>query len=201
MIGTARVQAIDALQAVAAALRVFQEEASAAIDELQLEVNRALDWITNVVPEYWRMAERKAYDDIADARNQLDHARTFKKVAGHEPSCFEEKKLLQRAQQRLQLVHEKLGGMRQWIHTVERSALELHGKSHQLSGWLEVDLPRGLAALGQMTTSLEAYVALHAPADDRPVASRAASADEMPAPPPEAAPAAVVAPPAEEPKP
>lgn len=163
MTSPARVQAIDVLQVVFAALHGFQEEATAALDELQLEVNRAIDWIHNDVREYWKAAERRAWQQIAEARVQLEQARTFKRVAEHEPACREEKKALERAQRRLEITQEKLESQRHWVYTIERAVMEFRAESRQLSGWLEGDLPRGLGALRHMITALEAYVALHGP--------------------------------------
>ena len=185
MSGAARVQAIQAVQDVAVALRRFAEDAGAAIDELQLEIHRALEWISGEVPHYWKAAERRAWDQLSAARVQLEQARTTKRTAEHDPACREEKKLLQKAQQRLELVHEKQAALRHWHTTVDKAVNEYRARSRQLSGWLEGDLPRALAALNHMTNALESYLAVHAVDDAGPaLPSFAASADEAPPPEP-----------------
>ena len=181
MSGAAHVQTIQVVQDVAVGLRRFAEDAGAALDELQLEIHRALEWIGGEVPHYWKAAERRARDELSAARVQLEQARTTKRIAEHDPACREEKKALQKAQQRLDMIHEKQSTLRHWHTTVDKAVNEYRARSRQLSGWLEGDLPRAIAALNHMTNALESYLAVHA-VDDAgpPLPSLAASADEAP---------------------
>jgi len=163
MSGAAKVTAIDAVAAVATALRCFQEEALAALDELQMEVNRALDWIKNDRTNYWREAVRRGFDEVAEAKTQLEQARSARRIADYEPTCREEQKALERAQRRLQVAQEKVEAVRHWCYAIEKAVIEYRGNVGHLGRWLEADLPRALAALQHMITALDAYVAAAAP--------------------------------------
>jgi hypothetical protein len=159
----AKVTAIDAVEGVAVSLRCFQEDALAALDELQMEVNRALDWIQNDRPSYWREAVRRGWDAVSEARTQLEQARFARRIADYEPVCREEQKALEKAQQRLQLAQEKMEAVRHWCHVVEKAIIEFRGGVGQLARWLEADLPRALAALQHMIAALDSYLATAAP--------------------------------------
>lgn len=181
MPGAARVQTVQVVQDVAVALRRFAEDAGAALDELQLEVHRALEWIGGEVPHYWKAAERRAWDGLSAARVQLEQARTTKRIAEHDPACREEKKAMQKAQQRLDMIHEKQAALRHWHSTIEKAVNEYRARSRQLSGWLEGDLPRALAALNHMTNALESYLAVQAVDEvGPPLPSLTAAVDEQP---------------------
>ena len=49
----ARVTSIDVLQTLAAALQKFRGEAAGALDDLDIEIRRALEWIHHDRKEYW----------------------------------------------------------------------------------------------------------------------------------------------------
>jgi hypothetical protein len=182
MTGAAKVQAVEAVETLSVTLRRFQEDATAALEELQLQVHRAVEWIEHDLKSYWKQAERRAWQEISEARVQLAQARTTKRMAAFEPACREEKKVLEQAQQRLRVAQEKIEKLRHWSLAVERAVSEFQSGTRPLGFYLEADLPRGLAALRHMTNALEAYLALEAP-DVPPPTSFAAStpADRPPA--------------------
>jgi hypothetical protein len=183
MSGAARVRAIDAVEAVAVALRRFQEEVSVALDELQLQIYRAAQWIDADLPHQWKAAERRAWDDLAAARVQLEQARTMKRIAEHDPACREEKQAVEKSLRRVQRIQATLDGLRRWRHTVEKAINEYRSRSQHLRGWLDADLPRGLAALARMTAALDAYLTVPG-LDPRATVLSAGTAPDEPTEPP-----------------
>jgi hypothetical protein len=163
MSGAAKVHTIDAVETLAMALRRFQEDTATILEELQMHVNRALEWVDHDLKVYWKDAERRAYQQISEARAALEQARTARKIAQFEPSCHDEKKALERAQRRLQVAQAKLDKLRHWSYAVNRAVIEFHSGISPLNLFLESDLPRGLSALRHMTVALERYVALLGP--------------------------------------
>jgi len=88
----ARVISIDALLTMQAALARFERDLRAALDDLEMEVRRALQWIQQDAPQYWQQEVRQGWERVAEARVQLQQAMTMRRVAEHDPSCVEEKK-------------------------------------------------------------------------------------------------------------
>jgi hypothetical protein len=144
-------------------LQKFGEEAATALTDLELEVNRAIQWISCDLKEYWTQQVRKAQEQVAEARITLERKQMFR--AGEErPSCIEEKKALEAAKRRLQLCQQKLEAVRRWSQVLAREFMEYKGRVAVLSGWLQTDLPKGLAVLKSMAGALETYVQMDAAA-------------------------------------
>lgn len=180
MSGSARIQSIDAVAMLGAALRRFAEESSAALIDLDMEVNRALEWVRVDRRDYWANEVRRAWEKIDEARKELDRC-LMMSVADQRPTCYEERKALDRAKRRLRVAEEKAEIVRRWIHTTERESLQFRVASGQLSGWLQTELPQALAGLGRMTNALESYVAGGGPAAASPPEAGAEPAAAEPA--------------------
>jgi hypothetical protein len=160
--GQARLTRIDAVQDMSAAVDVFRNEAFAALEELDMEIQRALQWIHHERRDHWNHAVRRGWEKITEARLQLQQARTARRVGDHEPACIDEKKALARAQRRLETSQEKVEAVRHCARSIDRGVDEYRGSRAPLSAWLESEIPKALAALQRMIDHLEAYVALHA---------------------------------------
>jgi hypothetical protein len=162
----ARVKSIDALQAMSAAMTCFHDDACSALDDLDMELRRALQWIGQDCRYYWKEELRRAKDGVTEARLQLENARMFRRINEERGSFVEEKKALERAKRREQNAESKVEAIPHWVIKIERAVNEYRGSRSQLAGWLEGDYPRAAAALNRMIQDLEAYVRLAAPADD-----------------------------------
>jgi hypothetical protein len=80
------------------------------------------------------------------------------------PSCIEEKKMLERAKQRLQHAEQKLEAVRTWKMASNRAVDEFQGPVQQLMGMLDSDIPRAISLLEKMSAALARYTAIGAPA-------------------------------------
>ena len=165
MVHGARLTSIDAVQTMAAAVESFRHDAASALDDLEMEIRRALEWILDDRREFWTHEVRRGWERLTEARVQLQQARTFRRVGDHDPSCIDEKKAVERAKRRLDIAQEKVEAVRHWAHAIERVVNEYRASRAQLIGWLDTDAPRALAALKRMAAALEAYVAMEAPPD------------------------------------
>lgn len=165
----ARVTSIDAVREMAAAIASFRGEASAALDELDMEIRRALEWILHDRKEYWADEVRRGGQRVTEARIQLQQAQMSRRIADHEPSCFDEKKLLERSKRRLEVALAKVEVVRHWAGVIEHAVNEYRASRGQLTGWLDADVPRGLAALARITEALESYVAVSVPGGSSPM--------------------------------
>ena len=89
MARSARVTSIDAVQRFAGVLRRFQEDASGALENLAMELQRALDWIQNNQKDYWALQVRRSYERVGEAKANLQQRQTYHRVGDHEPSCID----------------------------------------------------------------------------------------------------------------
>ncbi|MGA2061371.1 MAG: hypothetical protein ABSG67_12885 [Thermoguttaceae bacterium] len=162
----ARVKSIDALQAVSAALVCFHDDACSALDDLDMEIRRALQWIGQDCRQYWREELRLSRDGVTEARLQLENARMFRRIAEEHGSFVEEKKALERAKRRMQIAESKVEAIPHWAILIERAVNEYRASRSQFASWLESDFPRAVAVLSRMISDLEAYIRLATPTDD-----------------------------------
>ncbi len=172
----ARVKSIDALQAMSAALVCFHDDACSALDELEMEIRRAVQWIGQDCRQYWKEELRRSRDGVTEARLQLENARMFRHIAEEHGSFVEEKKALERAKRRAQIAESKVEAIPHWAMMIERTVNEYRASRSQFASWLEGDFPRAVAALSRMISDLEAYVRLATPVDEHsPIALETAT--------------------------
>ncbi len=160
MTRSARLNEIAAIPALAAALRCFDEEARAALTELEMQVRRAMQWVQHDQKEYWHQQLHRGWDRVNEARVELERAMWTRRVADHQPGCREEKQALDTAKRRLHKAEEKVDVVRHWSRVLDHEVTEYRGVINQLTHWLESEFPKAVAALTAMGRSLEAYVAM-----------------------------------------
>ncbi len=154
---SANVTSLEALDRFEAALRRLQEEASIALDELDMEIHRAVEWIQHECKHYWKHQVRRGYQQVTEARVALERKRMFP-IGDHRPSCYDEKKALQQAKQRLALAQEKVETVRRWSWAITQAVTEYKGDIGPFANWLSVDLPKAIAAVQRMGDALDTYV-------------------------------------------
>jgi len=157
MTAPANVRSIDALQRLGVALEVFQHEASVALDDLTMDLQRAIQWVEVDQREYWVQELRRAEAAVNEAKLNLSRKKMFR-IGDREPACDEEKKALEMAKRRVERAREKLEAVRRWGRLLEREAVECKSGVAPLAQWVETDVPRAVAVLKQLTGALEAYV-------------------------------------------
>jgi hypothetical protein len=178
MVQSANVKSIDALQAMVAALECFQSDAAAAIDELDMEIRRAVLYISEDCRQYWKQEFRRATEKVVEAKLALEHAEMFRRGDGQRSSCHEERKALECAKRRLALAEFKLQAIKHWTIVVERAVNDYRPVRSQFGGWLESDLPKAVAVLSRMIAALETYVRMGTPNAQQPIAHAIQSSTE-----------------------
>ncbi|MEN6452485.1 MAG: hypothetical protein ABFC96_18505 [Thermoguttaceae bacterium] len=158
--GSARVTSIEVLPLLAAGLAKFRAESQAALEDLAIELRRAHEWIHGDRKEFWQRELQRAYERLNQARLQLQQARTTRRVGNQDPSCVDEKRAVDRAKRRVDEAQEKIQAVRQWSNKIDRAIDDFQRVRTQFAAWLEVELPRGQAALNQMSESLVSYITM-----------------------------------------
>jgi len=170
MTNAARVTSIDAVREFRAALLVFLHDARDALLSVELENRRALEWISDGQPNFWRNEIRRGEEAVLRAKDDLHRCRASPLPGGGVPSCMEERKALERAQNRLVHARDKAETTKRWSRTVQHEITEYTGRANQLHGTLDADMPEAVKFLDRALASLDAY-ASSVPAPERAAAT------------------------------
>jgi hypothetical protein len=170
---SAKVTSIEVLPLLAAALQKFRSEGAGAMEDLETEVRRAIEWIHHERKEYWARELHRANEALIQARLQLQQAMVVRRVADREPACIDEKRAVERARRRVETAQRKVEAVRHWTGIIDRAADDFRRARTQFSTWLDIDLSRAAAALDQMSESLVTYISLEAPSERPPPAAGA----------------------------
>ena len=179
---SAKVTSIDVLPLVAASLQKFRGESAVALDDLEIEMRRIVEWIHHDRKDYWKKERDRAYERLNQARLQLQQARVAQKVGNHDPACIDEKRAVEKAKRRLELAYQKVDAVRRWTVTIDRALDDFQRCRTQFASWLDTDLQRAVAAVNKMSESLVSYINLEAPADSAKPAEAAGESPSADAP-------------------
>ncbi len=160
----ARVTSIGVLDTTVVAMQRFRAEAAGVLEELQVQMQRALEWIRHDRKDYWADELRRSWEGVSAARIQLQQAQVSRRIAGREPACIDEKRALERAKRRQETAKQKVQAVKHWTQVLERAADEFQQSRTQFATWLDTDLVEAVAALKRMSVSLESYTSLAGPA-------------------------------------
>lgn len=178
---TANVTSIAAVREFRAALIQFADEAGSALESMSAQVHRSLNWVEHERPPYWQQQIKLAFDEVAQTRTRLESC-LLRTVAGHRPTCIEEKQDHARAKRRLEYCQQMVPQVKQWGVKFTREMDEFRGRMGTLTRAVEVDLPRMIALIERTAAALEEYAEIAAePVDvsrpasgsaDRPVVTQ-----------------------------
>lgn len=159
---SANLRSLEALHDFRAALIVYIEDASLALQSMTMEIQKTFEWIEHEQPHYWNAQLRRAFDLVAQTRAAYETCR-MRTVAGRRPACMEEKQAYARAKLRLQYCQEQLQVVKQLANKIQHAADEFRGRLSGLLTMLEADLPKAVARLEKMLRTLEAYAEVTRP--------------------------------------
>jgi hypothetical protein len=100
---------------------------------------------------------------VARAKDELHHARTYKSTGDYTPSCIDERKAVERAEQRLKWAEFKAETVKKWTRSLQHELNEYIGRIAQFNAVLEIDVPKAMAMLERVLTALNDYVVAGAP--------------------------------------
>ena len=157
MADQADVKEIDTLAFVRTAFVSFAHETGQALAEIEIQGQRAVDWICVDHAAYWKTEIRKANEVVNKAMKDLEHCRTFKKVWNTASSCIEEKKALEKARHKLARAEAKAEAVRRWTPIVQQQFRETGVRLVRFRDVIDVDCPRAMSQLERMLRALDAY--------------------------------------------
>jgi hypothetical protein len=159
---SARVNSLDALKALHAALARFGPEAQEALGAAEIEIRRVFDRLHDQL-KHWQRQVEKRQEDVNRARSDLAHQRALRQ--GERTGYVEQEIALRKAQALLREAEEKVVVTRRWLLHLPQAIHEYEGPARRLAGMLDADLKQGLAILESKIAALVAYTALEAPAE------------------------------------
>jgi len=175
MSDSASVRSIDAIREFREALCVFGEDCRAGLTSVDMELNRAQQWLMRDCALHWQSEWKRRNQEVSMARTEL-FRKKLASVSDEPPDLGEKKEALRIAERRLEEAEKKIATVKKWNHQLQQAISQYHGKSRPLGDKIESALPHALTLLDNMTAALDAYIALRAPsAPDAPPPPSAAS--------------------------
>jgi hypothetical protein len=178
----ANVRSLEAIQAVRAALIVFQDELEQALSAIDIEMRHVIDWLEHDRPRFWRVQVLEARDSDTEARSAL-HRCLMYPINDERPSCYEERAELKKAEARLAYCLEKSERLRHWTREVRHEKFEYQGRISQMKDVVGIDVPQAVAILDRLLVRLQEYQAIRSNAGGISLGASESLAQElMPAP-------------------
>ena len=153
---SANVLSIEAIRDFEAALIQFYEIANRTTGNMAQQSQHMLQWLEMDRPVFWKRQVEIGHDRLAEARTRLTQC-MMRRTGDFKPSCFDEKKALERAKQNLEYSRAQINVVKQWIVKARKESEEFNGRKAQLTRLLEGDVPRMVALLRRITEKLEQY--------------------------------------------
>ena len=175
---SARVTSIDAVAEFKQAIRQFEDDMRDSLMTLQLESQRALDWIDNDRSGYWFRQVRRADERLNESRNNLERAQLSLRPED-KPSCYQEKKQVALAKERQRYTEEQVQVVRQWQRRIQHEIDIFRGKLGRIEHIVDSDMSRAVATLERVVLALDRYAErkVPQPSGDRTVTTSDAEGD------------------------
>ena len=158
----AAVQSIEALREFRAAIAIFGEDAEGALQAVDMEIRRTVQWLQHDQRIYWENEIKRRREKLAQADAEL-HRRKLSGMFGHAGAFSEQKEMVRRAKGRLEDAERRSALVRKWTPQLQQAVLEYKGHTRRLLDLAGGDLPRSLATLDRLIAALEAYADLPPP--------------------------------------
>jgi hypothetical protein len=128
-----------------------------------MELKRMRDWLERDQLSYWQMQVKRRHEAMTMARTELFRRRVSQQ-GSDAISDTEQKEALHEAQRRLRGAEEKVESVKKLIPIFHHALAEYASRSTPLADHLSGGIDKSLLSLTRMIDSLEAYLALNAPA-------------------------------------
>jgi hypothetical protein len=174
---SANVTSTDAIRALKLALIQFGSDVQTALDSLEAEARRPVEWIEHDRSQYWPREVRKRSDALSEARLALQRCELT--IDGTETKyCYDERKALERAKHRLHTAEEKVQAVRRWRNVLRKEFEEFQVQVEKLRHYATGDLAQAVVAAERMAEAVDRYLQQQAPSEAHANASARAEGKE-----------------------
>ena len=155
----AKVTSIDALEAFRASLIVFLNKTHSALNQESDEVRRVRSWIQNDQRTHWGNEIRRRARVLAQAEQELLSARMTKAA----DNLTLQQMAVHKAKRAVEEAEAKMRKVKLWMRDFDASVEPLVKGLNSLRGFLDHDLPQGIAYLSEVQKIMEGYMEVHKP--------------------------------------
>lgn len=159
MAEAANIRSIESLREFEAALVQFYDIATRSASNMQQQSHRMMQWLELDRPGFWKRQVELGHQRLAEARTRLTQCK-MRRTGDFKPSCYDEKKALEKAKRDLEYSRQQIQVVKQWSVKARHDVEEFTGRQAQLTRMLEGDVPRMCALLQRLVQKLERYTML-----------------------------------------
>jgi hypothetical protein len=167
MANAARVHQIDALRQFKADLLKFAQDAQAALDDANGEIQRTVQWLERDQRAHWLGQRRIRHDRVEQCKEALRLKKLYKDSSGRFPNPVDEERALARAKAELEEAQRKILAVERWTTQLHKEILLYKGSIQGIATTLSSDVPVAAAQLEQWWQVLQSYVAAAPPQEQR----------------------------------
>jgi archaellum component FlaC len=160
----ARITSLDALDHFRADLIVFLNKAHSALDQALDEVRRTRSWIQNDQRTHWENEARRRARALDQAEQELMSARMTKAL----DNLSAQQAAVNKARHALEEAREKVRKIKLWIRDYDGLVEPMARGLNSLRGYLDHDLPQGIALLSELGKIMEGYTEAMKPRQSQP---------------------------------
>lgn len=147
------------------------------LDTLMLESRRLDNWIQSEAPDYWMSQRATAARRLAECKDALTRCQSYVREEERRP-CTDEKKRLQKAQQRSSLCDEMLHRCKAAQQHWQREQAKSRTKIQCLRDMVETDLMLAASSLQKDIDALHRYATVTSPSAKNELTEPASSATQ-----------------------
>src|SRR4051812_40439931 len=137
----ARVEDVELLRAMRAAMVKFAEAAGVSLADAESEAARTLMWLEMEQRQFWQTQVRKSTEAVARAADAVRMKKIYKDASGRQSSAVDEEKALAIAKRRLEEAQWKAEAVRRAIPKLQREILLYKGQAQRLATTVQSDVP------------------------------------------------------------
>lgn len=156
----AKVHSVEALRAFRPELVRFSETLLAALTAAEADASRVLQRLKSERLPYWKRQARLRREKVEEVRREISLKAVIREGDGR--ATADDRKALDKAKRRLDAAERKLADTQRWIRALDKAHMKFMGDVQPLKSTASAELPRAIAELDRLASSLEAYVAVGA---------------------------------------
>jgi len=156
-----KVQSVDSLRVLRAALCKFADAAKAVLSEVDGELQRAVNWLQTEADSHWQGQIRSRQAGVVKAKDALRAKKLFH-ADGFRPSVVDEEKAVRLAIARLQEAEAKLVAVHKYAVVLQKEVMQYKGQVQRFTNMVMIDIPIAVGKLDALLRNLETYLGLKA---------------------------------------
>lgn len=153
MADQAHISDLDAIESFRSALVVFVSKTRQALESAQDAVKKTRGWLQTEQPQHWMAQIRQRQKKLDQAQAELMSARFSEFV----DSPTVQQMAVRKCRQALEEAQQKLERTKTWAREYDRAVAPITRKLEGLRDYLDNDLARAVAHLGEVQKILTAY--------------------------------------------